>query len=186
MKAHYFLAIPVPRQVQSELIREARENEKLPFKRWVHPDDLHLTLVFLGDCTHYQLAQVKEKLENPLGNWTSFPIELSTYGIFGHQLQPRVFWMGVKDQPKLHAYREELFQMCSEIGFSLDRRPFAPHITLARKWAGEKDYVATLFDHRSLSQIKWQVNEIVLYETQFNVEPKYKVVETFRFGRAQQ
>lgn len=177
MQPHYFLAIPVPEPLQSALTRQVRKHE-LRFKRWVHPKDIHLTLVFLGACSTNQLEQIKKDSRSVLAKWSSFCLELSTFGTFGDRRQPRIFWAGVKNQPMLLSLREELFEVCQELGLSLEKRPFAPHITLARKWIGETDYS----EYQLELQQNWQVNEIVLYESQLTGDPKYKTVESFHFG----
>ncbi len=185
MEPHYFLAIPVPRQINSAMMKQVKGHRQLQFKRWVHPEDLHLTLVFLGECSVKRLEQVRHEARALVGKWTPFQLELTEFGSFGRLEQPRIFWIGVKKQPLLELCREELFKMCQEVGFPLDPRPFTPHITLARKWVGDEDYKRFQLENEETFKSSWLVNDIVLYKNQLTEEPKYKVIERFSFGGRQ-
>ncbi|MFC0473199.1 RNA 2',3'-cyclic phosphodiesterase [Halalkalibacter kiskunsagensis] len=182
MQSHYFLAVPLPKLLKQKLNETYRKKNEFPFKRWVHKDDLHLTLVFLGACTQEQLEQIKMRLESLLFKWSSFSLELSTLGTFGPKERPRIFWIGIKNQPLLDSLRQEIFEQCEEIGFSLDKRGFSPHITLARKWVGQTTYSNNF--EKSIEEIqRWNVNEVILYKSVMTEEPKYKVEMSFQLGR---
>jgi 2'-5' RNA ligase len=181
MQSHYFIAVPLPKLIKQRLSETYRNKKEFQFKRWVHKEDLHLTLVFLGACSTKQLEQVKMHLESLLVNWDSFSLELSTTGTFGSKEKPRIFWVGVSNQPYLYSLRQEIFTKCEEIGFSLDQRPYSPHITLARNWVGENGYLTSL--DTKVEGNQWIVDEVILYKSVLTEEPKYKVVKSFQFGR---
>ncbi|NEU29996.1 RNA 2',3'-cyclic phosphodiesterase [bacterium LRH843] len=180
MQPHYFFAITVPDHVKNEL-DSIRNNKSIEFKRWVHRDDLHLTLVFLGSCTEQQLNQIKDRFGKMIASFLPFQLMLSKAGVFGQKSKPRIFWVGVKEEPTLFAYQKELFKKCETLGFSLDKRPFSPHITLARQWTGDASFTELYLD-QLVNNFDWEVNEIILYESQLTGEPKYKAVKRFELG----
>lgn len=183
MQSHYFIAVPLPeilKQQIKEYLAKDQQREALSFKRWVHQDDYHITLAFLGACSKEQLETIMKQGNELIRSWHTFTLALSEFGIFGHENKPRIFWLGVEEQPVLYRYREQLYQLCQSIGFNLDRKAFSPHITLARQWTG-----ADSFQMEKLSfdiNSRWVVNEMVLYKSVLTNEPKYHRVETFELN----
>ncbi|ARK31773.1 RNA 2',3'-cyclic phosphodiesterase [Halalkalibacter krulwichiae] len=177
MQLHYFLAIPLPDLLKKQVMSSV-QSEVLSFKRWVHWADLHLTLVFLGACTEEQLDFLQHNCKNLLSNWNRFTLELSSLGTFGKEREPRIFWVGVKEQALLHSLRKDVYNLCLEAGFSLEKRPFSPHITVARKWIGDHAYHSKIVDETLIGE-KWQVDKVILYKSVLTEEPKYKEVNVF-------
>lgn len=183
MKKHYFIAIPIE-ELHQTIIQNwiSLYKNKLPFQTWVHPNDYHITLAFLGDI------QSNEKLElmiNKVGEAirANHPFELILKGIdvFGKEAKPRIFWAGVEHSIPLHQLQKKVFNTCNEVGFHLDTKPFRPHITLARKWKSEEPFLkwqelAQTFEEENTPIF---VKEIHLYQTHLDRVPKYEVVKTF-------
>ncbi len=135
-----FIALGMDESLQSflgEIIRHAEQN--LPDLRWVNPAGIHLTLAFLGELTDEQLAAATQASEVAAQKATPFVYRLKGLGVFGSLQQPRVIWMGVEDQPsgqiqgsplqRLHSIFTKELELRS---FEVDKRPFSPHLTLAR------------------------------------------------------
>lgn len=97
---------------------------------YTRPENLHLTLAFLGET---------EDARGAIGAMTAaagqgFPITLEGIGRFGDTL-----WAGVQSSGKLEALAERLKEALSARGFSIERRKFLPHITLVRRAEGQED-----------------------------------------------
>ncbi len=107
--------------------------QALPHIRWVDPAGIHLTLAFLGELDADQLAQAMQATEAASRQIKPFSYRLTRLGTFGSPRQPRVIWMGIDEPsgtlPRLHSI---LNQDLARRGFTLDSRPFSPHLTLAR------------------------------------------------------
>lgn len=92
-------------------------------------DKLHITLAFLGDVTPQQaetLTALTPSLSLPSGTWS-----LDRLGYF-----PRggVLWAGSQASPvPLEQFHVQLRESLVDLGFTPDRRPFRPHVTLLRK-----------------------------------------------------
>jgi 2'-5' RNA ligase len=132
-----FVALEIPSEVRSNLELLMKELRALPVPpsvakqaRWVRPENLHVTLKFLGEVAREQL----EAVENTLSSVKSQAIELSVRGIgfFPSERRPRVLWAGAQAPPSLAALAGEIDQALAKLGFERETRAFAPHLTLAR------------------------------------------------------
>jgi 2'-5' RNA ligase len=182
-KTHYFLAVKLPNPIKRSL-NEAKEifQKKFPFKKWVHPEDYHITLAFLGFATENQLKDVKRLVPQHIGNESSFPLTISQIGTFGMKGAPRIFWAGLNDSQKLQSLRNQVYKACTEAGFQLEKRAFHPHITFARKWSSEEEFQAKQLDENNMfgrEPLTFQATEVVLYKTNLLQTPKYENLITF-------
>ncbi|KMJ57794.1 hypothetical protein AB685_13170 [Bacillus sp. LL01] len=179
-QTHYFLAVPLPQELKEELHLYMKElKNKYPFTRWVHPDDLHITLAFLGNMEDAQKVKLTSLIYDVAAQHHAFSLTLSDLGTFGNPQSPRIFWLGIEKSQYLNTLRKDVYDACEKVGFQLDSRPFHPHITLARKWKGpgsiNQDSLSTYKDKKG----SFEVNEITLYETHLNRLPKYEEKEIF-------
>ena len=114
-----------------DIIRQGRQ--LLPDLRWVDSAGIHLTLAFLGELSDAQLTQANEAAAYAAGISQPFTYRLAGLGTFGPPRQPRVLWMGVSaPSGTLHAAQQTLALALEQRGFVLEKRPFSPHLTLAR------------------------------------------------------
>ena len=105
----------------------------LPNARWVDPAGIHLTLAFLGELTDAQLSEAMQAAEIAAQQVKPFTYRLSRLGIFGSPQQPRVLWMGIDEPSGAMTWLHRLLnQELEQRGFEIDKRPFSPHLTLAR------------------------------------------------------
>ncbi|KKB43517.1 RNA 2',3'-cyclic phosphodiesterase [Bacillus thermotolerans] len=171
---HFFYALPLPAEVKRELY-EFVQNKELPFSRFVHQEDLHLTLAFLGAAEEDKLNASIELVAEAIQQIDPFPLSIHSLGWFGKKTSPRIFWAGVKEEEQLYTLQKKVYEACRQAGFELDRKPFRPHITVARKWKGEVPFElpADAFEKNFLT------NSVVLYETHLDKLPKYKVKHQF-------
>jgi len=101
--------------------------------RWVEPDNLHVTLKFLGDVADELVADVCAA-----ASWAAETVEPFDFSVRGVICIPpagrlRMLWAGVVEPTgRLARLHEQLDAALSEMGFGAEDRPFKPHITLAR------------------------------------------------------
>jgi len=110
-----------------------KELQDLPIDcKWVEPENLHLTLKFIGEVEGnliHDLVQVLERLADDFEPWE---VEIKGSGVFPHWRRPRVVWLGVQAPPGLFLFQKTLAQELEKLPLSLDQKPFVPHITLGR------------------------------------------------------
>lgn len=177
-QTHFFFAVKIPQETKLIMKQHSESlKENLPFSRWVHHEDLHITLAFLGNAPSEKLSSAMEKVEETLSGEKGFNLEISKLGIFGKLDSPRIFWADTKESNELQAVRKKVSTACTDAGFQLETRPFKPHITLARKWTGDKPFQKSLLDVWNELQsepIHFKVSEVVLYQTHLDKTPKYE------------
>jgi RNA 2',3'-cyclic 3'-phosphodiesterase len=121
-----FIGLPIPAKLSSALTRHAR-TIPLPKARWTAPENLHLTLVFLGEVAELTLPSIKHELQEL--SHTPFPIRLATLNTF-----PRagVFIAEVDPTSRLLHLQSQIASSMTRCGFPPEDRPYQPHLTLAR------------------------------------------------------
>lgn len=182
---HYFFAVPLANHVKDYVDAVCNESKSMfPFKRWVHREDFHVTLAFLGNVSPEMLQIAQEKLAQVTCTTVPFSLATDRIGIFGKHDSPRILWQGVMHSPQLHTLQKKVNAAMKAAGFCLDERPFRPHITMARKWIGDWPFsLARLEDHLQpiMREETFVVEEVVLYETHPQQIPKYEVKNRFHF-----
>lgn len=131
-----FVAIELSAASRRELKRRLYPlREQLPGARWVAPDILHLTLLFLGETDPAQVpaltAALAEAFDRP-----SFDLRVAGGGTFPPERPARVAWVGVEDwgtEGELAALQQAVTEAAiAGAGFVPEKRPFTPHVTVAR------------------------------------------------------
>jgi 2'-5' RNA ligase len=103
--------------------------------RWVRPDRMHLTVMFLGEIAEAGVAPLIGVLSRPL-DAKPFPVTLAGVGVFPSRGAPQVLWLGAAEgADRLAALETLVAERLAPLGIDRERRPFHPHLTLAR-WRG--------------------------------------------------
>jgi RNA 2',3'-cyclic 3'-phosphodiesterase len=127
-----------PEHVRQELwdalapLRQRRE--KLPVK-WVRPENIHLSLKFLGEVEETRAPELRTALQRVAsGRAGSSPLtlQISGFGVFPAYHRPHVLWAGVTPEPGLELLQHGVEQAFEPLGFPTEARAFRPHVTVAR------------------------------------------------------
>lgn len=182
---HYFFALTMPEKVKDHLSRiSERLKNDFPFKSWVHHDDYHITLAFLGNADQRRLTNAVTNVKQALKDAQSFEVGLNRAGTFGRPDLPRILWVNTTENASLSEVRDKVYASCEKAGFELETRPFKPHITLARKWAGQGKFHMPSVQESLRSLLPgpaFLMEEAALYRTHLDRTPKYEKVESFKF-----
>ena len=123
-----FIAVTLPEAVRNTLAALA---QPLPGASWTRPDQLHLTLRFLGDVPTEQIEPMIARLATV--QVAPFVLPIEGAGTFPPNRPPRVLWIGVgAGHPRLFQLRQRIDDAVLASGVPLDVRTFHPHVTLAR------------------------------------------------------
>lgn len=100
--------------------------------RWVDPDNLHITLWFVGEVTDDRAAALHRALDTPFAA-ASFQLRVKGCGAFPLSGPPRVFWLGIASglEPIGQLYGEVRGRLVA-VGYEDEKRPYSPHLTIAR------------------------------------------------------
>ncbi len=172
---------PTERRLFLALWPEAAERQalaavarRLAGRRAVRSANLHLTLVFLGATSAERLACYEAALEG----FDAPRLELRLERI-GYFRRPRILWLGpVATPPELLTLVADLGARLAVCGFTLEARPFRPHITLARHFPGP-------VPGRLLTEpLFWTADRVALVESHLRADgPHYQVVRRWPAGR---
>ena len=149
MRLFVALELPVAVRLAAE-VRIAAERPRLPRARWAHADNLHLTLVFLGEVDDERLGALSRALSAAFASHSPLTLSLEGAGTFpppaagGRGKPVRVAWMGItvrEGAERLLAVRRDADAAArSVLDLAAERRAWAPHLTVARPkapWRGD-------------------------------------------------
>ncbi len=135
-KLRLFVAIAVPEEIKARLAalqREWREHLGRSSVSWTRPENLHLTLRFLGDVPSNRLEDLTAALAAAAASQAPLKLTVAGLGCFPNTRRPRILWAGIC------AETGELADLAGRIvvatdSFSLQpaEERFAGHLTLAR------------------------------------------------------
>ena len=134
MKIRSFLAFELPDDIKSILTRVSGEiRESSLDVRWVRPESIHLTVIFMGDVQSEQIPSMGASLGAVCANHVPFTISLRPMGCFPNSRNPRVIWLGIDgDLERMSRFRDDLQRILSPFGIKEEERAFRPHLTLGR------------------------------------------------------
>jgi 2'-5' RNA ligase len=179
-----FIAAKIPKPIQDELGEFVDQFLQFPGKvKWVEPNNMHLTLKFLGETDPRILEPLKDSLTKSSTNFGKIDLALSGCGAFPNLRKPRVFWVGIIDDKKrLRPLADQVDSVVAEFGFEREQRPFSPHLTLGRvKDEGRLDLLTDTFGKASFSPQAFTVESIYLIESHLKpTGPVYKELAEFK------
>jgi RNA 2',3'-cyclic 3'-phosphodiesterase len=128
-----FVAVFPPPEVSRALIAAARELPVTGEVRWVRPENVHLTLKFLGDVSQDDLRRVAEALDPIRLRHEPFEVSPSGFGAFPSARRARIVWAGIGEGSELlRAMAEDVEASLEPLGFGRENRAYMPHLTLGR------------------------------------------------------
>jgi 2'-5' RNA ligase len=100
--------------------------------KWNRPDQMHLTLVFIGSVDPVAAAAIIGACQAPIAS-KPFELAFAGIGVFPPRGAPRVLWLGVgAGADDVRRVQVEVAGRLAAAGVPLEARPFHPHVTLAR------------------------------------------------------
>lgn len=129
-----FICIDVSESIKSRLAVLQEELRKLDASvSWVKPDNIHLTLEFLGDVPAAKLPKVIEAVRRVCDFCSRFEVEASGAGCFPSPRKPNVLWVGLVHLPDALLSLQRNLEVALEVeGFARETKPFKPHLTIGR------------------------------------------------------
>jgi 2'-5' RNA ligase len=176
-----FVAVPLSAPVRSAILAAAEGlSARLPEVKWTRKaDNLHVTLMFLGQVEPSLLARFGEALSGALGRHPSFTVDVRGVGAFPSLKNAQVVWVGVDDPSRqLGEVARAVFDVAEQLAVGdvaeQRRRPFSAHVTIGRQrrrsssnalraHAGDATAALAPWAERAFGQVL--VNEIHLYES---------------------
>ncbi len=169
-----FIALPLPAEwtlALGSVIGNLR-SETSGAVRWVQPSGIHLTLKFLGPTDARTVPEILSGLVASLQGAQAPELSLSGFGTFPNSRNPRVLWAGVTGELDI---LEDLYGRAETLmvglGWSAERRPFRPHLTLGRvrdrASSADRKKIGTAIWHCSITKLEpWRPSVVRLYQSE--------------------
>jgi 2'-5' RNA ligase len=132
-----FVALEIPSAVRENLaalIDEVRAVDASSSKnkaRWVRPENLHVTLKFIGNVDAGKLDAIRASLAE-VRSGSAVALRFRGLGFFPDEKRPRVLWAGIEGSPNLAMLAADIDARLDKLGIPRETREFSPHLTLAR------------------------------------------------------
>ncbi|HXW05292.1 MAG TPA: RNA 2',3'-cyclic phosphodiesterase [Vicinamibacterales bacterium] len=136
--------------------------------RWVDPENLHVTIWFIGQVNEEQFSALEDALRHPW-HTAAFQLDLGRVGAFPVSGPPRVIWMGVDEgSTALAALHAELRGRLAPLGYEAERRPYAAHVTLARVKESRRSEVPAArrcLEEASAARASARIERVTLFQS---------------------
>jgi len=180
MTKRLFLAINLPENIKIKILNQIGAlKKKHPNLNWVKAEGLHITLYFLGDCDESTTALVENLLDKGRGKFNKFIFTLGQINAFPNLKMPRVLYLACEQTNGRGVFGLYRFLETGlvNLGFEIDRRPWTPHITLAR--IKNRIYLAS--DMKINYTESFSVDSFELMESQLDSRgAEYKIVKSIK------
>ena len=130
-----FIAVEIPSSLQhtiQESTASLRQSLGDEIVRWVPPQNIHLTLKFLGDISTSNLDLIKQMLISETAQQKCFEMQAEGIGSFPNSRRPRVIWVGLHAPAALESLQPTIESAAARLGYASDEKSFSPHLTIGR------------------------------------------------------
>jgi 2'-5' RNA ligase len=179
-----FVAINLPEALRP-LLLEAQERGRscLPAAdvRWTRPDQIHVTLRFLGNVPTPELPKLETALKEACRGRAAWAMRIGAWGCFPDIYRPRVLWLGLEDNSGALLSLQAVIATATRAWGESDDRPFHAHVSLARCKDPRPRFrhaLAPLLGQHPLSEsVEWRVRQVDLMESQLTAGgAKYSIL----------
>ena len=166
-----FIAVELPENIKKKI-----EEVQNPLKKtdtyvsWVKPENVHLTLKFLGEVEENKIEDVFYGTEKALKGAKSLSLSLKNLGCFPNLKRPRVVWVGVeKGKEELSFLQKNIQEELSKLGYPKEDRAFSPHLTIGRvKSPKNIEKLVKLIEKTDFQTEEVKIDEVVVMKSQLH------------------
>jgi 2'-5' RNA ligase len=132
LRAFIAIALPPPVLLAAGIVQKKLKADGICLK-WVRPENMHLTLRFLGDIDRRQLPEIETAMGTAAKAVPPFALNAKRIGVFPNMRAPRVVWMGIEGALELlMRVHHRLTEALDPLGFPPEPHAFTGHLTLGR------------------------------------------------------
>jgi RNA 2',3'-cyclic 3'-phosphodiesterase len=175
--------------------------------KWVEPENMHLTLQFLGDVPQTDVPAVCQAVERAVAGFPPFEISLLGAGAFPHLGRPSTIWIGVTDAvnksgqaprhqsvhgegaKELSAVQHAIQRALKPLGFPPERRAFHPHLTIGRirrGGAAPPGLVQCLREQQAFDAGSTAIDQVVVFASYLDrAGPTYQAMSRIALARGE-
>lgn len=159
---------------QLSKLKAGLKNKDIEYRFEPH-DQLHITLVNLGDVKEEDYEEREGYINNIVQSHPRFELKLQSVSAFPSLTDGRLLWIGVQNSRELRSLQADLSQQFSSFG-ELEFKPILPIVRLRN----HKNVSNILSPYRSTPFGKLIVETVVLYEMiSSGAFPIFKPLKTY-------
>ncbi len=179
-----FIAVPASDEVR-HLVKEVVGSLRWVGAdvKWVRPENVHITVKFLGDISRVDADKLGPVLSEALRDTCGFDVTVGKAGTFpGGRKAPRVVWLGLGEGfEALKEVARKVEDACAGLGFEREARPFKAHLTIGRvrRGSGKLGELAEAVNGIEFKPLKLGADRVNLTRSRLSPQgPTYTVLES--------
>lgn len=178
MKPHYFIGIKIPRNIADNLAEERESWQLQSHKRLTPAQDMHITLLFIGEDVHSEIDQVEKFLGTI--KQKAFTVNINGIKTFGNPSTPRIIYASLEPSLELDELQQQVHKSVDTLQIKPDPKKFVPHITLASRWAGGEPTACQF----SIANMQFDVTQFSLFRIAPKETPRYQKIANYSLEAA--
>ncbi len=120
-------------EVRREALSWAKRRSSDDRVRWTRPENVHLTLKFLGDVEAEAFGSIRAALGEVCAQHAPFDAALAELGAFPSARRAKTLWIGAGEgSDRLRSLAADVDDALAPLGFEREKRSYVPHLTLGR------------------------------------------------------
>jgi 2'-5' RNA ligase len=175
-----FTALIIPEEIKQKLLSTCHSLVDNPEQyRWVVADKIHLTLKFIGEVEEDLTEPIKDELTFA-EEFKHFDCSISRFGFFFRNGEPKILWMGLNTDKRIHTLVEELNRRLSIFSIPVEKRRFKPHLTMLRLKQDPGEEFIQNFKEHSFEEIKFNLKTFALVKSElFQTGAQYTEIKKY-------
>jgi len=172
-----FTGIPLPHDIANKIVAFTKK-QKIEGMKWTEPQNLHITLVFLGERDESELPAIRQKIREFVDTIDVFKLRFAGY-VWAPQRRPYMIWAVFTKNPY---FSKIVVEMHKALGCVLTHEEPIPHITVGRLKGEYRQ--EPINDDGTLEGVTLKVKKIVLWQSILKKEgPTYRKIEEYEIRK---
>jgi len=165
-----FIALDMPPEIKAALAKYVQPLKSLRGRvSWVKPENLHLTLKFLGDTPVNRVDEIAAALQQITAASTAFAATVSGAGAFPNDEHPRMLWVGLNEATgTLKNLLRIIDDRMHDFGYAKEKRAFTPHLTIGRVKDSRLPDIVRALKEKPFAAMPAPFNEIIFMRSELN------------------
>jgi RNA 2',3'-cyclic 3'-phosphodiesterase len=164
-----FVALEIPQTLREDIRNLQKNLLACGLKiRWVKPENMHLTLKFLGDVHPEKIDHICSVITVAVANCPVFQLIPSGVGCFPSVKRARILWVGVSGAFEwLKSLQASVENALEPLGFAAETRPYRGHLTIGRikSHVAPKNLADALRSQQNFESETFSVKHVALFQS---------------------
>jgi 2'-5' RNA ligase len=158
-----FVAINFNKEIKSSLNENIEKLKSYAIQgNFTRPENLHLTLVFLGEVFPDKVRSIKQAMDKVVAE--PFVLIINGFGSFQRR-EGDIYWLGIEKSATLLSIYNQLSKELIRVGFTIEKREYKPHLTLGRKIILNQQFNKSEFV-KNMRFMKTEIDQISLMKSE--------------------